>query len=156
MIWAAKVSEIGMRYMSGKAFVDSNVLIYAYDATAEKKHEKAKSLLSSLWGERSGVLSVQVLQEVFVNVTRKIPKPLPAPAARTIVEAYRYWVPAPTGAETVLHAIDIQVKLGFSLWDSLIVASALEADCERLYSEDMQDGQIIEGRLRIINPFADC
>ena len=139
--------------MSVKAFVDSNILIYAYDSTADRKHSKAVDLLQSLWKTRLGVLSVQVLQEVFVNVTRKIPKPLPAATARESVEAYRLWVFAPTGAEAVLHAIDLQARLGFSFWDSLVLASALEANCELLYSEDMQHGQIIEGRLRIVNPF---
>ncbi len=139
--------------MNAKAFVDSNILIYAYDITAEEKHPKAMDLLQSLWNTRLGVLSVQVLQEVFVNVTRKIPKPLPVATAREMVEAYCLWIYAPTGAETVLHAIDVKARLGFSFWDSLIVASALEANCELLYSEDMQHGQIIEGRLSIVNPF---
>jgi predicted nucleic acid-binding protein len=139
--------------MNGKAFVDSNILIYAYDITAEAKHQTAKDLLQSLWITRSGILSVQVLQEVFVNVTRKIPKPLPISKAREIVEDYRLWVSAPTGTGTIIHAIDIQSNLEFSFWDSLIIASALEADCQQLYSEDMQHGQIIARRLQILNPF---
>lgn len=95
------------------------------------------------------------LQEVFVTVTRKIPQPLPLQTARSIVDAYRNWIFAPTGAETVLSAINLQGELGFSFWDSLIVASALEADCDTLYSEDMQHGRLISRRLRIINPFAE-
>lgn len=139
--------------MIARAFVDSNILIYAHDTAAGNKHTEAISLLQSLWTTRQGVLSVQVLQEVFVNVTRKIHKPLPAHIAREIIETYRLWVYQPTGAETILHAIDLQTRLGFSFWDSLIVTSALEAECEWLYSEDLQHGQIIEQRLRIVNPF---
>ena len=139
--------------MNDKAFVDSNILIYAYDITAEAKHQTAKNLLQTLWKTRSGVLSVQVLQEVFVNVTRKIPKPLPMAKGREIVKDYRLWVSAPTSTDTILRAIDIQANQGFSFWDSLIIASALEADCEKLYSEDMQHGQVIARRLQIVNPF---
>jgi predicted nucleic acid-binding protein len=139
--------------MNVKAFVDSNILIYAYDMTANGKHTKALDLLQMLWKTRLGVLSVQVLQEVFVNVTRKIPKPLPVATARNLVKDYRLWVVAPTGTETVLHAIDVQTRFGFSFWDSLIVSSALETKCEQLYSEDLQHGQIIEGRLLVVNPF---
>ena len=78
---------------------------------------------------------------------------LPWAEAREIVEDYRLWVSAPTGTDTILHAIDIQVNQGFSFWDSLIIASALEANCQQLYSEDMQHGQLIAGRLQILNPF---
>lgn len=138
--------------MNDKVFVDSNILIYAYDKTANVKHKAAKAVLQRLWENRSGILSVQVLQEVFVNVTRKIPKPLPVATAREIVEDYRSWVSTLTSTETILHAIDIQTTLGFSFWDSLIIASALESDCKQLYSEDMQHGQVIAGRLQILNP----
>jgi predicted nucleic acid-binding protein len=141
--------------MNGRAFVDSSVLIYAYGTTAQGKHRKAKELLQSLWEARQGVLSVQVLQEIFINITSKIPQPLPGATARSIVDGYRLWMLAPTGAETVLHAVDLQATLGFSFWDSMIVASALEADCERLYSESLRDGRLIKGRLRVANPFAD-
>jgi predicted nucleic acid-binding protein len=63
--------------MSGKTFVDTNVFIYAHDVDAKAKHEVSKNVLRELWSERTGILSVQVLQEFYVNVTRKIPSPLP-------------------------------------------------------------------------------
>ena len=77
--------------MSAKTFVDTNVLIYAHDVDAREKHETAKSLLRELWSERSGLLSMQVLQEFYVNVTRKIPRPLSKQSARLVVNSYAIW-----------------------------------------------------------------
>ena len=71
--------------MSDKTFVDTNVLIYAHDVDAKAKHETAKKVLHELWSERTGVLSAQVLQEFYVNVTRKIPRPIAKESARLLV-----------------------------------------------------------------------
>jgi predicted nucleic acid-binding protein len=77
--------------MSAKTFVDTNILIYAHDVDAKTKHEAAKTVLRELWSERTGVLSMQVLQEFYVNVTRKIATPLPKDVARLVVSSYSIW-----------------------------------------------------------------
>ena len=77
--------------MSDKTFVDTNVLIYAHDIDAGRKHDVAKAVLQELWVDRTGILSTQVLQEFYVNATRKIRTPLPKPAARSVVSTYAAW-----------------------------------------------------------------
>ena len=76
---------------SDRTFVDTNVLIYAHDVDAGRKHDVAKAVLRDLWAERAGVLSTQVLQEFYVNATRKLKKPLARQEARTVVETYAAW-----------------------------------------------------------------
>ena len=85
--------------MSAKTFVDTNVLIYAHDVDAKAKHDVARSILRELWSARTGVLSLQVLQEFYVNVTRKIASPLPMEAARLVVNSYAIWCMETTPAE---------------------------------------------------------
>jgi predicted nucleic acid-binding protein len=139
--------------MSGKTFVDTNVLIYGYDADAAIKHEIAKDLLQRLWTERTGVLSPQVLQEFYVNVTRKIASPLSKPAARAVVDSYAVWCADTTSAEiSVAFRIEDEARIGF--WDALIVACARKAGADRILSEDLNAGQTIGG-VRIENPFAN-
>lgn len=93
--------------MSGnRTFVDTNVLVYAHDVTAGDKHGQARALLEELWGTREGCLSVQVLQEFFVTTTRKIPKPLEAPAAGQIINDLALWHVHAPAARDVLAAID--------------------------------------------------
>jgi len=138
--------------MNGKAFVDSNILIYANDLDAGARHRTAADILESLWDRRLGVLSPQVLQEFYVNVTRKIARPLPRRSARAIVEAYAAWCIDTTPADvTAAFRIEDEARIGF--WDALILASALKAGAERVLSEDLNPGQKIQG-LRIENPFA--
>ena len=138
--------------MSGKTFVDTNVLIYAHDVDAKSKHEVAKSVLRELWGERNGVLSTQVLQEFYVNVTRKIPHPLPKESARLVVSTYVIWCGETTHAE-ISNAFRIEDEYRIGFWDALIVASALKSGANRILSEDLNAGQTIAG-IRIENPFA--
>jgi predicted nucleic acid-binding protein len=138
--------------MSDKTFVDTNVLIYAHDTQAHKKHEIAKQILSELWLERSGVLSPQVLQEFYVNATRKIASPLPKEAARLIVGSYGIWC-TEIGATEIATAFRIEDECRIGFWDALIVASALKCGATRILSEDLNAGQIIAG-IHIENPFA--
>jgi len=141
----------GMSSMTGKTFVDTNVLIYAHDSDAGAKHEIARNLLRELWSERTGVLSPQVLQEFYVNVTRKIANPLSKESARLVVTSYVVWSIETTGAEisTAFH-IEDQAQIGF--WDALIIASAAKSGAARIVSEDLNAGQTIAG-IRIDNPF---
>jgi predicted nucleic acid-binding protein len=137
--------------MSDRTFVDTNVLIYAHDSDAKSKREVARHILAELWSSRTGVLSMQVLQEFYVNVTRKIAVPLPKSAAREIASSYAIWCIEITPAE-ILSAFQIedQSKIGF--WDALIVASAIKCGASRILSEDLNPGQMIAG-VRIENPF---
>jgi predicted nucleic acid-binding protein len=139
--------------MSGsRQFVDTNVLVYAHDITAGDKHSRARALIEKLWNNREGCLSIQVLQEFFVTATRKIPKPLEAPAAAGIIDDLAHWhVHAPTAAD-VLAAIDIHQRTGASFWDAMILRSAKELGCQTLHSEDLNPGQAYEG-VQILNPF---
>lgn len=138
--------------MSDKTFVDTNVLIYAHDIDARAKHKIANTVLRELWTERTGVLSVQVLQEFYVNVTRKISSPLPKKSARLVVESYATWCMVTTRDEIAdAFRIEDEARIGF--WDALIVSSASKSGAVRILSEDFNARQRIAGIL-IENPFA--
>ena len=137
--------------MSGKTFIDTNVLIYAHDVDAKAKNDVARSILRLLWSERTGVLSMQVRQEFYVNVTRKIASPLPKDLARKVVSTYEPWCTETTPAEiSAAFRIEDDSRIGF--WDALIVSSAVKGGVERILSEDLNPGQQIAGIL-IENPF---
>jgi predicted nucleic acid-binding protein len=138
--------------MSDKTFVDTNVLIYAHDVDAKRKHEAAKTVLQQLWSERAGTLSMQVLQEFYVNVTRKILRPIPKETARLVVSTYTPWCIDTTPAE-ISNAFRIEDEARIGFWDALIVASAVKSGANRILSEDLNAGQIISG-VRVENPFA--
>ncbi len=138
--------------MSAKAFVDTNVLLYAHDVEAKAKHERAKHILQELWNRRNGALSTQVLQEFYVNVTRKIASPLSKESARAVVGNYAIWC-VNTTTEELSSAFRIEDSARIGFWDALIVAAALKAGADRIFSEDLNAGQTISG-VRIENPFA--
>jgi predicted nucleic acid-binding protein len=137
--------------MSVKTFVDTNILIYAHDLDAKEKHLIARAVLDELWANRTGVVSTQVLQELYVNVTRKLPKPLSKKVARTIVDTYVIWCVDITPAE-IATAFRIEDEARISFWDALICAAAMNSGAERILSEDLNSGQRITG-IRIENPF---
>ncbi|GLI53845.1 PIN domain-containing protein [Thermodesulfovibrio yellowstonii] len=138
--------------MTDKIFVDTNVLVYAYDISANKKHEVAVSVIENLWYSGNGILSSQVLSEFFVVVTRKIPNPLSVEIAKSIIKDFLTWDVIPIYEDSVLDAIDILQKYNLSFWDSMIVECALRGGASLLLSEDFSDGLEIE-KLRIQNPF---
>src|SRR5580704_7205342 len=117
--------------MSARIFVDTNILIYAHDVDAGAKHQVAKNVLRELWSERSGVLSMQVLQEFYVNVTRKIASPLSKDVARSVVSNFSQWCIETTPAE-ISAAFKIEDESRISFWDALIVASAVRGGAERI------------------------
>jgi predicted nucleic acid-binding protein len=142
-----------MNSTSGRAFVDTNVLIYAHNLDAGAKREIANRVLQELWHERKGILSLQVLQEFYVNVTRKIPTPLSKQSARLIVESYSIWCVETTPTEIfAAFRIEDQARIGF--WDALIVSSAIKGGADRILSEDLSAGQRIAAVL-VENPFAE-
>ena len=138
--------------MKDRVFVDTNILIYAHDLEAGFKHDIAASILEDIWESETGVISTQVLQEFYVNVTRKIPRPILPPQARGIIENYLSWRVELNAPDSVLLASEIEERHLLSFWESLIVASAYRAKVERILTEDLTHGQIIEG-IMIHNPF---
>ncbi len=134
------------------AFVDTNILLYAHDRDAGPKRVVAARLLATLWEERRGIVSPQVLQEFLVNALRKLKTPLNLAQARDIVRSYGLWVTHDASVAHILRGLELMELAGYSFWDSQIIASAEAAGAATLYSEDMQDGQSIAG-LIIRNPF---
>ncbi len=130
-----------------KAFLDTNVLIYAI-AKDDPRAPRAEELLA-----RGGVISVQVLSE-FAAVARRKTK-MPWAEIRRALDGIKALCPdpLPLTLDTHQEALAIAERYGYKIYDALIVAAALEARCTTLYSEDMQDGQVIDGRLTIRNPF---
>jgi predicted nucleic acid-binding protein len=112
--------------MTGKVFVDSNILIYAHDAGAGAKQVEAARQLRDLWSDRNGCLSAQVLQEFYVIVTHKIKNPLDKGTAREVIRTYGLWIENPATAATILRASEIGEGSQLSFWDSMILASAEE------------------------------
>lgn len=144
---------LGKNFTIVPSFVDTNVLIYAEDRDAKEKHLVARDLILKLWDSREGVLSVQVLQEFYVNVTRKLKKPLSAGKARKIVEEYLTWTVIDNTGRMLLDAMELQRKAQLSFWDSLVMQAAIDSGCDKLYTEDLNAGQRI-GSVTIVNPFS--
>src|SRR5271163_429156 len=137
--------------MSVKTFVDTNVLVYAHDVDDPSKHDLARDALRELWTDGTGVLSPQVLQEFYVNVTRKIATPLAKDAARQVVSSYAIWCTETTSSE-ISAAFRIEDESRISFWDALIVSSALKSGAARILSEDFNAGQRFAG-IVVENPF---
>jgi len=133
-------------------FIDTNILIYAFDVSAGKKHQVASHILNDLWNSGLGVLSTQVLQEFYINVVQKIQKPIDQKMAQEIIRDLLKWHVVVNNGDSILDAIDISEKYGYSFWDSLIIEAALTGGVSVLLSEDLQHGQIISG-VTISNPF---
>ncbi len=140
--------------MSGE-FIDTNVFVYLFDETDDRKRIKAKEIVRTALETRSARISHQVVQETLNVVTRKLPAPMTVEKARQFLEQVLMplWQIMPSQA-LYRRGLEIQARYGFSFYDSLIVAAALESGCNRLFSEDMQHGQRVEG-LTIENPFKD-
>jgi len=134
------------------SFVDTNVLVYAEDRDANTKHDIARELVLGLWNDRQGVLSIQVLQEFHVTVTRKLKKPLRADEALNAVREYLTWTVVENTGNLLVQAAELQQRAQLSFWDAMVVQAAIQAGCERLYSEDLNAGQRFESVV-IINPF---
>lgn len=137
--------------MSARVFVDADILIYAHDRDAGAKRERAVDALRRLWDDGSGALSAQVLQEFYVNATRKLATPVAGTVAAEVIQAYEPWIRQPTTAATVLRAIQLGHMAQLSFWDALIVASAEQSGAARVFSEALNTGQTIAG-VNIVNP----
>jgi predicted nucleic acid-binding protein len=139
--------------LDGKTFVDTNVLVYAYDSSAGVKRDIARQILTELWESGKGVLSVQVLQEFLVTITNKVRRPLGLAEARETIADLLKWEVVANDGESILRAIAVHERHKLSFWDAMIIQVALKAGATTLLTEDLGDGVMIEG-LRITNPFA--
>ena len=137
--------------MSARQFVDTNILMYAHDASTGAKHARAKALVEELWRTRSGVVSTQVLQELCVNLRRKAGRPLELKATRELVADYLSWQVVVNTGDSILEALDLEARYRISFWDALVVQAAQMAGAEVLYSEDLAGGQLF-GTVRVVNP----
>lgn len=137
--------------MSDKCFVDTNILVYAHDRSAGVKRQRAQMLLEQLWDSGRGVLSTQVLQELCINLRRKVRDPLPMEEVRLLIRDYATWEVITNTPESVLQALDIEVRCMTSFWDALILQAAESAGASILYSEDLATGQRY-GSIQIVNP----
>lgn len=135
-----------------RVFFDTNVLVYLYDADAPDKKERARELFEREALAGRLILSTQVLQEFYVTVTRKLAVPVEPKSAEDIVRNLSVFPVVSIDTDRILSAIGISRRYQSSFWDSLIIEAALTGGAERLLSEDLQDGQIIQG-LIIENPF---
>ncbi|HVO82085.1 MAG TPA: PIN domain-containing protein [Terriglobales bacterium] len=136
--------------MSARSFFDTNVLIYADDKSAPAKQRRALDLVAEHRRSGTGVVSLQVLQEYFVAVTRKLQ--VEARIARRKVELLAEFDVASPDVADILAAIDLHRLHGFSFWDALILRSAKQSGCSVLFTENMQHQREVDG-VRIVNPF---
>ena len=134
-----------------KKFVDTNVLVYAYDSAEPAKRERAREVIGDLWKYRSGAVSIQVLQEFYVTVTSKWKDRSDPVDGRAVVGTFADWSPYSPSASDVIDAIDTSRSRDLSFWDGLIVVAARRSGCDVLLTEDLNHGQVIDG-VRIENP----
>lgn len=138
--------------MTAPIFVDTNVLVYARDAGAGVKQVVAAEWMALAWRSGRGRLSVQVLQELYVTLTRKLQPGLAPEEARAEVRALLPWHPLEIAPVMLESAWSVQDRFHLSWWDALIVAAAHATRCRYLLTEDLQDGQDLDGLL-VVNPF---
>jgi predicted nucleic acid-binding protein len=139
-------------FMSGSTFLDSNILVYAFDRDAPAKQEVALSLLEGLGAAGRLVLSTQVLQEFYVVTTRKLSQPLDPAEAEAAIEFFVKYPVVRIDESQVLAAIRRNREDSASFWDALIIESALTKGCDELLTEDLQHGRQY-GSMTVRNPF---
>jgi predicted nucleic acid-binding protein len=137
--------------MADKYFVDTNILIYAHDAASGSKRDRARQLIEHLWQSGQGVLSTQVLQELCVNLRRKVARPLPVDEIQQLIHDYLSWEVIVNTPQSTIQALEIELRYKVSFWDALVINAAETAGAAILYSEDLATGQKY-GSVRVMNP----
>jgi predicted nucleic acid-binding protein len=140
-----------MHHLADKYFVDTNILIYAHDRSTGLKHERARQLIEHLWTTGQGVLSTQVLQELCVNLRRKVARPLSVDEIKQLVQDYLSWEIVVNTPASVVQALEIEVRYKTSFWDALVLQAAESCGAAVLYSEDLATGQKY-GTVQVTNP----
>jgi predicted nucleic acid-binding protein len=140
--------------MSGNFFLDTNIFVYTFDATASAKARRAQQLIREALATRRGLISYQVVQEFFNIALKRFAQPMSvAEAEQYLATVFRPLLAVHSSPALYLEALRLSGKHGMSWYDALIVAAASASQCDILYSEDLQHGRKLEG-LRIQNPFA--
>ena len=137
--------------MSDKCFVDTNIFVYAHDNSGGIKHQRAQDLIGKLWVSGEGALSTQVLQELCINLRRKVRPALETQEIRSLLQDYLSWTVVANTGECVIEALDLEQRFKISFWDALILQSAMFCGANVLYSEDLSHGQRY-GSVRAVNP----
>jgi len=137
--------------MSDRAFVDTNIFVYAHDRSAGAKHTRAAALVQKLWKDNRGVVSTQVLQELCVNVRRRFAPAFTIAETQSLVEDLLSWEIVINTPASVLAALEIESRYKVSFWDALILQATESSGAEILYSEDFSEGQTY-GPVRVVNP----
>jgi predicted nucleic acid-binding protein len=138
--------------MSDKCFVDTNILVYTQDLASGDKCSRAQALTRELWEDRRGVISTQVLQELYVALRRKLKSPISAAEAAEILRDYSEWDVVVNNRESIFRAIDIETRFKISFWDALILQAAETAGAKTIFSEDLSPGGRYAG-MQVVNPF---
>lgn len=138
--------------MTGRVFVDTNVFVYQVDSRDQAKQERARAWLDFLWSARTGAVSFQVLLEFYSTVTTKLDPGLAPETARRVVRSLWAWKPLVVDEKVLTAAWALQDRFELSWWDALIAGAARVAGCSILLTEDLQDGQDLEG-LTVVSPF---
>jgi predicted nucleic acid-binding protein len=133
-----------------RTFFDTNILVYSDDPRDQAKQQTALTLIKQHMLQRTGIVSLQVLQEYFVSATGKLR--LDAELAKRRVEVFAKFQVAEPAVADILAAIDLHRLHGLALWDALILRCAKQSGCRVVLTEDMQHGRVVDG-LRIVNPF---
>ena len=138
--------------MSDRRFVDTNILVYAHHANAGARHEVATQLVERLWRDRTAVVSTQVIQELYVNLRRKVTPPLSRPEASRLIADYLAWHLVVNDGASIREAIELEKRYQLSFWDALIVQAANASGASELYTEDLNHGQRYD-QVTALNPF---
>ena len=137
--------------MSDRCFVDTNILVYAQDLAAGEKYSWAHALMVELWEERKGVISTQVLQELYIALRHRMKSPVSAVEAANILRDYSEWQVVINNRESIFRAIEIEGRYKISFWDALILQAAERAEARTVYSEDLSHGSKYAG-IMVVNP----
>jgi predicted nucleic acid-binding protein len=140
--------------MSGKCFVDTNILVYVHDLSAGAKCSRAQKLMSELWDSRKGVVSTQVLQELYIALRRRLKIPVSIADAVEILRDYFQWEVVINNRDSIVRAAEFEARFKISFWDGLILQAAERAGADVMYSEDLSHGQIYRS-VKVLNPFLD-
>jgi len=138
--------------MSARAFLDTNVLVYAHDRSDPRKQDQARSLIAASLRHGTGLISAQVLSEFFVTMTRKIQTPMTVQQARNELVLLAHLEAIDIDADLLLRATHMQADWRIQYWDALVLAAAERGECSIVYSEDFSHGQTY-GTLTVCNPF---
>ncbi len=135
-----------------RQFVDTNIFVYAYDKGKGMEQKLARELITGLWEDGRGCVSIHVLQELYVVMTQKVSTPLSPGTASQIIADLSVWHHHVPNTGDVLEAIKIQQRYKISFWDAMIVNSAWKTGCSIIWTEDLNSGQVY-GNVTVYNPF---